>query len=186
MRTGRWTFPELLQVVTTIAVDKPEAIYIEDTSNGIAVIQTLQAESTLPVIACKVRGSKESRVDAVTRLFEAGMVYFPAEAPWLVGALEQIRKFPSGKRDDIVDALTLALERTAEAPFWKMFHSIFGGDIAEDDEAELEQSEEEVEKRLAQIERDEEFQRKVTACNGHRGKINALITERETEGACLA
>ena len=61
---------------------------------------------------------------------------------------EQILKFPSGKRDDIVDALTLALERTAEAPFWKTFHSIFGGDIAEDDEAELEQSEEEVEKRL--------------------------------------
>ena len=163
----------VLRVVTALAADKPEAIYIEDTSNGIAVIQTLQAESTLPVIACKVRGSKESRVDAVTRLFEARKVYFPAEAPWLVGALEQILKFPSGKRDDIVDALTLALERTAEVPIWLLVHRIFDGALSDgdDDQLELEKSEEEVERRLKQIERDEELQRRLAACGGHVGKL---------------
>lgn len=155
---GRYEFPQLLQIVATLDTDNPEAFYIEDTSNGIALIQTLQQETRLPVIACKVKGSKESRVDAITRLFEAGKVYFPSEASWLVTALDQLLRFPSGKNDDFVDALTLALERTAAPPLWKRVADIFCDPAEEED--------------------DEDFQEELALCNGHRGKMNALIQER--------
>jgi predicted phage terminase large subunit-like protein len=134
---GKYEFPQLLEIIKTLDADNPEAFFIEDTSNGIALLQVLQQETRLPVIACKVKGSKESRVDAVTRLFEAGKVYFPGEAPWLVTALEQLLKFPSGRHDDFVDALTLGLERTAQPEIWKRVADIFAeynGDPTPDDE----------------------------------------------------
>jgi predicted phage terminase large subunit-like protein len=174
---GRYEFPQLLQIVTTLDADNPEAFYIEDTSNGIALIQTLQQETRLPVIACKVKGSKESRVDAITRLFEAGKVYFPSEAPWLVTMLEQLLHFPAWKNDDCVDALTLALERTAQPELWKRVRDIFYGPNR-DDEAEP------TEEELA---RDEAFRQRLSACGNHIGKRNAVIVEHEaTEGACIS
>jgi predicted phage terminase large subunit-like protein len=159
---GRYEFPQLLSIVTTLdADDTADAFYIEDTSNGIALLQVLQQETRLPVIACKVKGSKESRVDAVTRLFEAGKVYFPSEASWLVPALDQLLRFPSGKNDDFVDALTLGLERTAKPELWKMVADIFR-DPAEEVE-------------------DEDFQEQLALCGGHKGKMNALIQAREDQ-----
>ena len=57
----------------------PTAIYVEDTSNAIGLIQELHRESTLPIVACKVKGNNVARVDAIAGLVESGRVLFPAK-----------------------------------------------------------------------------------------------------------
>lgn len=96
-------------------VDKwPEAIekLVEDKANGPAVIDYLKQE--IPgIIPVEPDGSKVARAHAVTPLFEAGNVFFPAEAlaPWVVELEQELLHFPSDAHDDQVDALTQALRR---------------------------------------------------------------------------
>lgn len=106
-------FPDLIRRVKLLKDEAPapSAIYCEDTSNAVALIQQLVRESTLPIVPIAVTGSKESRVEGITGLIEAKKLFLPNEAPWLVDFERELLSFPASKHDDQVDALTLGLTK---------------------------------------------------------------------------
>lgn len=107
-------FPTLLRRVRDLEIESPapSTIYVEDTSNAVAMIQALREESRLPIVAVSAKGSKESRVEGITGVLEAKRLYLPEEAPWLLDFERELLSFPAGKHDDQVDALTLGISQT--------------------------------------------------------------------------
>jgi predicted phage terminase large subunit-like protein len=112
----RAKFPELLRVAKD-AYDwyRPGAVLIEDASAGTQIIQTFQ-ETALPIIAVPALGSKLSRAEAITPLFESGRVVLPKSAPWLDEWIEEHLAFPDGEHDDQVDTTSMALARLSKEP----------------------------------------------------------------------
>lgn len=100
------------------AAQRPSALYVEDTSNAVALIQSLKQETLLPIVPVKATGSKESRVEGITGTLEARKVFFPNEAPWLVDFEHELLAFPGGKHDDMVDAFTMALTQVQARETW--------------------------------------------------------------------
>jgi predicted phage terminase large subunit-like protein len=54
------------------------------------------------------RGDKTSRAAAASVRFEAGSVYFPANAPWLAELEAELLAFPNAPHDDQVDCISYA------------------------------------------------------------------------------
>jgi predicted phage terminase large subunit-like protein len=53
---------------------------------------------------------KESRTRIQSAKIEAGLVYLPPAAPWLEEFLNEVRRFPDGRHDDQIDALSQLLD----------------------------------------------------------------------------
>jgi predicted phage terminase large subunit-like protein len=85
-------------------------ILIEDKANGTAVIQVLRRKIE-GIIAIEPRGSKESRVNAISFAIESGNVYVPSNKRFTSDFIEECSQFPNGKHDDQVDAMSQALNR---------------------------------------------------------------------------
>ena len=126
--TARVEFPDLLKRVVALEDETPKcsAIYVEDASNATAMLQVLKQSTRLPVIGVTAKGSKLSRVEACTGVFEAKKVFFPNEAPWLLTLERQLLGFPGTKRDDAVDALCLALSQVLNKKLTSWWFT-FGG-----------------------------------------------------------
>jgi predicted phage terminase large subunit-like protein len=86
-------------------------LHVEDKANGPAVIETLEGE--IPGIQAWDPGTadKVSRAHAVSHLFTTGCVLLPPDnrAPWLGAYRDTLHRFPLVRRDDRVDATTMAL-----------------------------------------------------------------------------
>jgi len=116
-------FPGLLRAAMNLASTyRPDRILIEESSNGVALLQSLSAESLLNTLGINPRQDKEARVNGVSAMFEAGKVKFQSGSEWLPSLERELTEFPGGKNDDQVDALCQALawardnaERFAEA-----------------------------------------------------------------------
>lgn len=81
------------------------AILVEDKGSGTQYIQVRQGKAPAPIIAIAVnQNSKDFRFDAVTPMFEAGLVYLPERASWLADYEKELLSFPLAKHDDQVDA----------------------------------------------------------------------------------
>jgi len=107
---GRVEFPELKRVLIAQAEHwKPNAILVEDRASGQSLLQVLKSETALPIVPVKVDSDKITRAQAVTAVVEAGKVYLPDVAPWLVDYLDEMASFPTGLYDDCVDSTTQAL-----------------------------------------------------------------------------
>lgn len=108
-------FPALLRRVAALndETPKPSAVYVEDASNAVGMIQVLRDETLLPIVPVKATASKIARVEAVTGTLEAKRVFLPNEAPWLLDFERELLAFNAGKYDDQVDAFTLALSQVA-------------------------------------------------------------------------
>jgi predicted phage terminase large subunit-like protein len=107
---GRVEFPELKrQAVALAEIWKPNAVLIEDAASGQSLVQSLQAETRLPVLPVKPLGDKVARASAISPLVEAGRVHLPESASWLADFLDEISSFPAAPHDDQVDALAQAL-----------------------------------------------------------------------------
>jgi predicted phage terminase large subunit-like protein len=91
-------------------------IYIEDKASGQSLIQELQRESGISVVPYRVSSDKVSRVTSILPLIEGGRVFLPENAPWLDPFYEECQSFPSGKHDDMVDALSIGLDVLARTP----------------------------------------------------------------------
>lgn len=106
-------FPQLLRRIKHLEVEHPapSVIYVEDTSNAVALIQQLRQETALPIVPISAKGSKESRVEGITGTLEAKRVFLPNEAPWLLDFERELLSFPLARHDDMVDAFTLALSQ---------------------------------------------------------------------------
>jgi len=61
------------------------------------------------VQAVPVEHDKVTRLYVQTGKFEAGLVHFPNDAPYMPDLLAELLAFPNGKHDDQVDSITQAL-----------------------------------------------------------------------------
>lgn len=110
---GRWEFPELLAAIEREAAEhSPTAILVEDAAAAQSAIQVLRRETSLPIVPVKAEGTKVSRAEAVSPLFESGKVLLPEQEPaWLGDWVEEHVTFDAGKHDDQVDTTSMALKR---------------------------------------------------------------------------
>ena len=81
---------------------------IELAASGYAVYQ-MMSKKVPGLIGFKPEKSKEARASGIIPLVEAGNVYLPASAPWLDAFINEFSLFPASKNDDMVDALTMAV-----------------------------------------------------------------------------
>lgn len=121
-KRGRWTFTQTLkQVKEWLRQDNDELSpwgrfvhqrLIEDKANGTAIIDVLHKQ-VAGIKEMPAKESKESRARAITPEVESGHVYLPhPQDPgneWVLAAIDEIRDFPHGKNDDVVDSLVHAL-----------------------------------------------------------------------------
>lgn len=114
LNRGKWNVIKTCEFLIQFALKYPRAHtkLIEDKANGPAVIQLLE-EKMSGILAWEPKGSKISRVTAVSPQIEGKNVYLPHEsiAPWVADFVDEWSQFPKGGHDDMVDAGTQALER---------------------------------------------------------------------------
>jgi len=111
----RMDFVRAINAVCTMTERYPEAKakYIEDKANGPAVISALKKriQGLIPV---NPRGSKIARANAVSPIVEAGNVFLKRGASFSDELMEEASLFPTGKHDDMVDAMTQALSQSKD------------------------------------------------------------------------
>lgn len=111
---GRWDYPELraklININATWRGRGLRALYVEDKASGQSIIQDLRRESGIAVVPYKVVNDKVSRINGITPLIQGGRVWLPEKATWLDDFVEECVAFPSGKHDDQVDALSMAVD----------------------------------------------------------------------------
>lgn len=107
----RLEYPDLMAAVVRKFYEyRANAIVIEASSAGIAIIQTLRRETTLPIIPVAVHDSKTTRAEAVVPLIQTGRCKWLKGSPWLPAYIEECCAFPAGAHDDQVDTTSLALQ----------------------------------------------------------------------------
>ena len=108
---ARAGFNETLVAVRALARQHPgKKVLVEMKANGEAVLDALRGE--VPgLVAVTPTGSKEERVHAISVHFEGGRVLFPPPElyPWVRDLEDELASFPSGAKDDQVDALSQGL-----------------------------------------------------------------------------
>lgn len=111
---GQFDFSRTQSEIVLLSTKWPQATakLVEDNANGPAILSALREriEGLIPV---SPQGSKESRVHAVSPLFEARNVFVPdpASMPWVDEVIDEWISFPHARHDDDVDAMTQALLR---------------------------------------------------------------------------
>jgi len=104
---GQLSYPQLRAKVTELAEEwDVDALLIEDKSSGEALIQDLNHDTDLPVIAINPEGDKETRASRVSAMCEAGKVVLPDHAPWLTDWETEITTFPRSAQRDQVDSFS--------------------------------------------------------------------------------
>ena len=107
---GQWEYHDLERRVLARANEqKPNAILIEDTGFGTALIGALKQRG-LHVVAVKPEGDKKTRLLRHMSKFTNGQVIVLRSAPGRADLETELFAFPGGHRDDLVDALTQALD----------------------------------------------------------------------------
>lgn len=110
---GKWDFVETARQFVAFAENTREH-FVEDKANGTAVLSLLKSKVS-GLIPITPREGKEARARAISPQVEGGNVYLPRWQPWLGDLTSELTKFPNGKHDDQVDALTQALNRLQPA-----------------------------------------------------------------------
>jgi predicted phage terminase large subunit-like protein len=107
---GRFEYPRLRDTAITLADRyKPYAILIEDASTGTALAQELKGLGRYPVRLVPIERDKIGRMYVQQGKFEAGLVQFPKDQPFMSVLLPELFSFPKGKHDDQVDSISQAL-----------------------------------------------------------------------------
>jgi phage terminase large subunit-like protein len=111
-RSGKWTTGELIEQLFAVNAQwHPQTMTIEVIGQAQGIMSPIHSEEVkkkvfLPLIEITVRPQirKEIRIRSVLQpRFERGKVYLKSD---MFDLEEQILKFPRGKRDDMIDALT--------------------------------------------------------------------------------
>jgi predicted phage terminase large subunit-like protein len=113
----RLSFPDLTQTARSLVTRFPRAEHlVEGKASGKSLRQQLRADR-IPMIEIMPAGDKVARANAVTRYFEAGMVYFVGREDGGVGEIlldeceDQLLTFPRGTHDDLVDVTVYGIMR---------------------------------------------------------------------------
>jgi len=117
----RLEFPELKQLcIEEYQEQEPDAFIVEKKSNGAALYQEFRRMGIPVGEFTPGKGQdKISRVNAVSDLFNGGVVWAP-DRRWAHEVIEECNDFPSGANDDLVDATTLALARFRQGGFIRL------------------------------------------------------------------
>lgn len=117
----RLEFPDLKKLVLEEYKEwEPDAFMVEKKSNGAALYQELRRMGVPVGEFTPGKGQdKISRVNAVSDLFNSGIVWAP-ERRWAKEVIEECNDFPSGANDDLVDSTTLALLRFRQGGFIRL------------------------------------------------------------------
>jgi predicted phage terminase large subunit-like protein len=110
----RFDYPTLrARAIAHAGAYRANKILIEDADVGRGLIQELKRLG-LPVIAVRPERDKKTRIKVQSAKFEAGLVWFPKQAPWLSDYEAEIFAFPNVRFDDQVDSTSQAI---ASDPF---------------------------------------------------------------------
>ena len=114
----RLEFPELKKkAMEQYKYWNPETVIIESKASGLPLTYELR-KMGIPVINfTPSRGNdKHARVNAVSPLFESGIIWAPDEK-WAEEVIEECAAFPYGEHDDLVDSMTQAVMRFRQGGF---------------------------------------------------------------------
>lgn len=121
---GRWNFPELKEIAfEEHSYWEPDMVIIEAKATGKPLIDELRARG-IPALGFspgrRAGGGgvdKTTRMHMVSPLFEAGLVWAPADKRFAEDVIEEVTSFPNGDHDDFCDSMTLALMRFRQGGF---------------------------------------------------------------------
>ena len=117
----RLEFPELRKTaLEQYQYWKPDTVIIEGKASGMPLTYELR-KIGIPVINfTPSKGQdKHARVNAVSPMFESGMIWAPDEE-YADEVIEECASFPYGDNDDLVDSTTQAIMRFRQAGFVKL------------------------------------------------------------------
>jgi len=99
---------------------EPDAFIIEKKSSGSVLYQEMSRMGVPVQPFTPGKGQdKIARVNAVSALFQGGVVWTP-DRRWAREVVEECNDFPSGSHDDLVDSTTLALLRFRQGGFIRL------------------------------------------------------------------
>jgi predicted phage terminase large subunit-like protein len=119
---GRYDYPRLKEMAINLAKKyEPQDVLIEDASTGTALAQELKSARFGGVVRLvPIERDKIGRLYVNQAKFEAGLVLFPKDAPFLPELEAELLTFPYGKNDDQVDSINQALSyKLGWDPSWK-------------------------------------------------------------------
>ena len=117
----RMEYPDLKAMVLEEYKEwEPDAFIVEKKSNGSALYQEFRRMGVPIGEFTPGKGQdKIARVNAVSALFQGGVVFAP-DRRWAREVIEECNDFPSGTNDDLVDSTTLALMRFRQGGFIRL------------------------------------------------------------------
>jgi len=127
---GRWNFPELKEVAyEEHEYWDPDMVIVEAKASGQPLIDELRQRGIPALGFSPGKGrDKVTRMHMVAPLFEAGVVWAPADKKFADEVIEEVVSFPNGDHDDYCDSMTLALMRFRQGGFI----SLNGEDLGDD------------------------------------------------------
>lgn len=119
---ARMEFPELKRsMLEEYQSWEPDTFIVEKKSNGAALYQELRATGIPVAEYTPSKGNdKIARVNAVSTIFESGMVWAPTDRRWAQEVIDECSNFPNGENDDFVDSTTQALIRFRNGGFIRL------------------------------------------------------------------
>jgi predicted phage terminase large subunit-like protein len=117
----RLEYPDLKKLVLEEYKEwEPDSFMVEKKSAGAALYQEMRRMGIPVQEFTPGKGQdKIARVNAVSALFEGGVVYAP-DRRWAKEVIEECNDFPAGTNDDLVDSTTLALLRFRQGGFIRL------------------------------------------------------------------
>ena len=115
----RVEFPELRKAaLRQYRYWNPDTVIIEAKASGLPLTYELR-KIGIPVINfTPSKGQdKHSRVNAVSPLFESGIIWAPTDEEFAQEVIEECASFPYGDHDDLVDSTTQAIMRFRQGGF---------------------------------------------------------------------
>ena len=93
-------------VLRLIAQYKPNKILIEDASSGVSLQAMLKEKNHRAELRPTSGQGKEERLESVLHYFVERRVFVKASEPWSVDLVNEWMRFPVGRHDDQVDAMS--------------------------------------------------------------------------------
>ncbi len=119
----RMEFPELKAVAAREYKDiEPDWFVVEKKSAGTQLYQEMR-RAGIPVqeyTPHRGSGDKVARLNSVSDIFSAGMVWYPAGRRWAEEVVDEVCAFPASPNDDLVDCTVMALMRFRNGGFIRL------------------------------------------------------------------
>jgi len=117
----KWEAPELLAEAKAFWLKHQKshssplrAMKVEDKVSGTGLIQTLRREG-IPILPIQRNRDKVSRAHDAAPFIESGNVLLPEWAHWLEDLMNEVKHFPAGAHDDMLDPMFDAIAEVQNA-----------------------------------------------------------------------